>query len=73
MRLLVNAFTPAAASSSTWLLPRGQRARLDSDKCALRLVLVEPYISLCFKHSWHRFVGCRSRLFLVNLVFALGV
>ena len=26
----------------------------------------------CFKHFWHRFVGCRSRLLLMNPVFALG-
>ena len=45
--------------------------RLDSDMCALidrSAHLVEPNSSLsCFKHHWHRFVGCLSRLFLVSL------
>ena len=51
---------------ASWSAGTPRLRHIDRSTC-----LVEPYtLSLsCFKHSWHRFIGCRSRLFLVNLGF----
>ena len=78
VKLHLNAFTPAAALlfSLTWLRTSwpASTPRL-RHVCADRPVCTSGGASQlshsCFKDSWHRFVCCRSRLFLVNLVFAL--
>ena len=55
-------------------MPRGQRARLDSDiraRIDRSTCLVEPSCSKIshsfFPHVWHHLLGCLSRLFFVNL------